>query len=190
MSAAVSGAPYRVTGTVEHFNGSVFAVRSDTVQMPNGTTAVRDYVRHMGAVAVVAVDDQGQVVLIRQYRHPVGEILWELPAGLLDVDGEDPAVAANRELSEEAGLVAATVVPLITTRTSPGYTDERIQIFLAEGLSEVDESFAFEREFEESTLTVHRLPLTQALAMVDAGEVVNGVCALGLLAAARRLGVV
>jgi 8-oxo-dGTP pyrophosphatase MutT (NUDIX family) len=189
VSEPASPAPYRVTATVEHFRGSVFSLVTDTVQMPDGATAVRDYVRHMGAVAVVAVDGEGQVVLIRQYRHPVGEILWELPAGLMDIAGEDPAVAAGRELSEEAGLVAASVVPLITMRTSPGYTDEKIQIFLAQGLSDVDDGFDFVREFEESTLTIHRMPLTEALSMVDRGEVVNGVCALGLLAAARRLDV-
>lgn len=185
----MSAAPYRVTGTVEHFRGSVFSVVTDTVQMPDGSTTVRDYVRHMGAVAVVAVDDEGCVVLIRQYRHPIGDVLWELPAGLLDVTDEAPALGANRELAEEAGVVAASLEPLITMRSSPGYSDERIQIFLAQDLSDVDDSFVYEREFEESTLTVHRIPLAEALSMVDRGEVVNGVCALGLLAAARRLGI-
>ena len=183
----MSEAPYRVTATTEHFTGRVFSTITDTVMTPGGATADRDYVRHSGAVAVVAIDDGGNVVLVRQYRHPVRAVLWELPAGLLDVEGEEPALAAARELAEEANLVAGSIEPLISIRTSPGYSDERIQIFLARDLSPVGPDHAFERVFEEATMTTHLVPLAEALSMVDSGEIVNGVCAVGLLAAGRRL---
>jgi ADP-ribose pyrophosphatase len=183
----VSEAPYRVTATTERFAGRVFSTITDTVTTPDGASADRDYVRHAGAVAVVAVDAESNVVLVRQYRHPVRDVLWELPAGLLDVDGEDPAVAAMRELAEETNLVARSVEPLISIYTSPGYSDERIQIFLARELAPVGPDHAFEKVFEEATMTTHRVPLADALSMVDSGEIVNGVCAVGLLAAARRL---
>ncbi len=189
MARDVAGeeTPYRVTGSQTHFQGRVFSTRSDEVTTPDGLVATRDYVTHMGAAAVVAVDDEGRVVLVRQYRHPVRAVLWELPAGLLDVEGEDYATAAARELAEEAGLVAARWEPLITLWTSPGYSTEKIHIFLARDLSPVAEDYAFHRVFEEATMTVHRVHLDEAAAMVDRGEIVNGVAVAGLLAGWRRL---
>jgi ADP-ribose pyrophosphatase len=183
----VSHAPYSVTASTEQFRGNVFSVRTDTVRMPDGSTTKRDYLRHTGAAAVVAIDDDGDVVLVRQYRHPVADVLWELPAGVLDVDGEDHRAAAGRELAEETGLVAGHIEPLIDFYPTPGYSDERIRIFLARDLAGVGPDFAYERSFEESAMTVHRFPMEQAMSMVDNGEIVNGVCALGLLAAWRRL---
>jgi NTP pyrophosphohydrolases including oxidative damage repair enzymes len=178
---------YTVVDTTEHFSGPVFTVITDTVTMPDGGTAARDYIRHVGSVAVVAVDDQGQVVLVRQYRHPLRQVLWELPAGLRDVDGEDPAVTAARELAEEAGLVAARWEPLVTMHSSPGCSDEEVIIYLAGDLAPVAEQFTYSRVLEESTMTVHRVPLDEAVGMVERGEITNGVCALGLLAAWRRV---
>lgn len=193
MSATPAGpvgsdeAPYDVIDTREHFRGPVFTVVSDTVAMPDGQTAARDYVRHVGSVAAVAVDDQERVVLVRQYRHPLRQVLWELPAGLRDVDGEDPAVTAGRELAEEAGLVAQRWELLLTLHNSPGYSNEQILIYLARDLTEVDDGFAFERVFEEATMTVHRVPLDEAIVMVDRGEITNATTVAGLLAAWRRL---
>src|SRR5262249_11449937 len=162
---------------------SVFSTFTDVVTMPDGRSTNRDFVRHMGAVAVVAVDDQERVVLIRQFRYPVQEVLWELPAGLRDVEGEDPATAAARELAQEADLVAAHLDPLVTVYTSPGYSTERIVIFLARDLAPVGPDFAFERVFEEAHMTTHRVPLDEAAAMVDRGEILNGVAAIGIMAA-------
>jgi ADP-ribose pyrophosphatase len=183
----VTGAPYRVIDTTEHFRGSVFSLITDTVQMPAGQTAARDYLRHTGAVAVVAVDDQDRVVLVRQYRHPVAQMLWELPAGLRDVEGEDPVATAARELAEEAGLVAARWERLLAIYNSPGYSDEQVIIYLARDLTPVGDDFMYERVFEESTMTTHLVPLDEALAMVARGEITNATGVCGLLAAARHL---
>lgn len=183
----MTGAPYRVVDSKEQFHGRVFSLITDTVAMPDGRTAARDYIRHMGAVAVVAVDEDDRVVLVRQYRHPLQQMLWELPAGLRDVDGEDTVVAAARELAEEAGLVAASWDLLVTLHNSPGYSDEKILIYLARDLTPVGADFVFERVFEESNMTTHLVPLDEALAMVERGEITNATTAAGLLAADRRL---
>ncbi|HEY8545673.1 MAG TPA: NUDIX hydrolase [Acidimicrobiales bacterium] len=186
-STGQDAAPYGVIKTVEHFRGPVFTVLTDTVAMPDGQTAARDYIRHVGSVAAVAVDEQERVVLVRQYRHPLQRVLWELPAGLRDVDGEDPALTAARELAEEAGLVAARWELLLTLHNSPGYSNEEILIYLARELDQVDDGFEFERVFEEATMTTHRVPLDEAIAMVDRGEITNATTVAGLLAAWRRL---
>src|SRR5689334_20780707 len=102
---------YVVLERDEIFHGSVFSLYSDMVSMPDGDAARRDHTVHQGAVAVVALDDDGQVALVRQYRHAVGERIWELPAGLRDVAGEHPVLAAQRELAEESDLHAATWNP-------------------------------------------------------------------------------
>ncbi len=184
----MTAAGYQVSQTQERFHGRVFDVVTDDVVMPDGGTAARDYIRHGGAVSVVAVDGEERAVLVRQYRHATRDVLWELPAGLLDAADEEPMAAAARELAEEAGLVAARWEPLFTVYTSPGYSTERISLFLARDLSPVGDEFAFTREFEEAELTVHRIPLADAVAMVDRGEVLNGPSALGLLAAWYRVG--
>jgi 8-oxo-dGTP pyrophosphatase MutT (NUDIX family) len=183
----VTAAPYEIVESTKQFQGRVFSLVTDTVAMPDGQTAARDYIRHTGAVAVVAVDEQIQVVLVRQYRHPVRAVLWELPAGLRDVDGEDPATTAARELAEEANLVAARWEPLVHVHTSPGYSDEGITIYLARDLSPVDSDYTFERVFEEATMTTHVVPLDEAVAMIDRGEITNATTVTGLLAAWRRL---
>ena len=179
---------YAVLAREVRFAGPLFSVVSDEVAMPGGGIARRDYIRHPGAVGVVAVDGDGRIVLIRQYRHPAGGFMWELPAGLADVAGEPAEVTAARELAEEADLVAARWEPLVEFFTSPGCSDERMQIFLARDLSPVPLDRRHRREQEEAELTVARLDLDEAVRMVFTGEIVNGPCALGILAAARRLG--
>ncbi|MCZ7438280.1 NUDIX hydrolase [Micromonospora sp. WMMC241] len=176
---------YEVTAHRDVWSGRIFSVVSDDVTMPGGGTATRDYVRHVGAVAVVALDDAGQVVLIRQYRHPVGRHLWELPAGLMDVGGEDLAVAATRELAEEADLTAGRVDVLVDLHSSPGFSDEVIRVFLARDLAEVPAERRHDRRDEEADLQVVRVDLDEAVRMVLAGEITNAPCVAGLLAAAR-----
>ncbi|MCX4473096.1 NUDIX hydrolase [Micromonospora sp. NBC_01655] len=176
---------YEVTGRHQVWAGRIFSVVTDEVTMPGGGTSARDYVRHVGAVAVVAVDDAGQVVLIRQYRHPVGRHLWELPAGLMDVSGEDLAAAAARELAEEADLTAGTVDVLVDLHSSPGFTDEVVRVFLARDLADVPAERRHQRSEEEADLQVVRIDLDEAVRMVLAGEITNASAVAGLLAAAR-----
>jgi ADP-ribose pyrophosphatase len=160
-------------------------VFTDQVTMPGGRVAARDYIRHVGAVGVVALDDQDQVVLIRQYRHPLGRMIWELPAGLIDVAGEMLPAAALRELAEEADLTAERIDLLVDLHTSPGASNELIRIFLARQLAEVPLPRRHERRDEEAELQVVRTDLDQAVAMVLAGEITNAACVGGVLAAAR-----
>ncbi|MEH0827294.1 NUDIX domain-containing protein [Micromonospora sp. URMC 105] len=176
---------YELRDRQERFRGRIFSVVTDEVTMPGGDTAKRDYVRHVGAVAVVALDDAGQVVLVRQYRQPVGRHLWELPAGLMDVDGEQLPAAAARELAEEADLTAGTLDLLVDVHTSPGFSDEVVRVFLARDLADVPADERHERREEEADIQIVRLDLDEAVGMVLAGEITNGPCVAGLLAAAR-----
>ena len=173
--------PYQVVASERIFDGRVISLRTDDVVMSDGSTSRREVVEHPGAVAVVALDDDDNVVLVNQYRHPVGQRLDELPAGLLDMAGESLVNAAQRELFEEAGLVAEHWWQLLTLHTSPGMTNEKITIFLARGLSASTESF--QAEHEELTMTVSRRPLAQAVADALSGEITNAAAVAGLLAA-------
>ncbi|MDQ1129021.1 NUDIX hydrolase [Microbacterium sp. SORGH_AS_0888] len=166
------------------YAGRVWDVRSDTVRYGDGEI-VRDYVDHPGAVAVVAVDEQGRVLLIQQYRHPIRHRNWEVPAGLLDVPGERPVQAAQRELAEEADLAASRWDDLVSIFTTPGGNDEVIHLFLARDLRPVGETFA--REEEEADIRMEWVPLSEAVEAVLAGRMHNGILAVGVLAAAERL---
>jgi len=167
------------------YRGRVIGLRVDKVEMPDGRVAVREVVEHPGAVAVVAMDEAGSVVLIRQYRHPAGEYLLELPAGLLDVPGEPAVDAARRELFEEAGVRAETWHTLLDLRTSPGMSDEAVRVFLARGLTEVPEAERYAGQEEETDLGAHRMPLDDAVQAALSGRVENAITVAGLLATAR-----
>lgn len=170
-----------VTGSETLYSGAIVALRVDTVAMPGGRAAKREIVEHHGAVVVLALDDDDRVVLIRQYRHPLGMRIWELPAGLLDVDGEDPVLGAGRELAEEVGLAAERWSVLVDIAASPGFTDETLRVYLAEGLSEVARPAP---EDEEADIEIHRVPLAEAVAMTLSGEIINGAAVSGILALA------
>jgi len=180
---------YPVRATRRRFTGRVFEVVTDTVGMPDGRDADRDLVRHTGAVGVVALDSDGRVALIRQYRHPVRQMLWELPAGLLDVPGEKPLPAAQRELAEEAGLAASRWDLLLDLHTSPGYSDEAIRIYLARDLSRAQHT-GHVPTAEEIELSMAWVDLDEAVAMATRGEITNAAAVAGLLAAghARQTG--
>ena len=176
---------YAVRDSETVFDGSIISLHRDTVAMPGGGESVRDVVRHPGAVAVVALDEEGRVVLLRQYRHPVGRYLWELPAGLRDADGEPPLETAKRELAEEVELSAGRWSLLTTQFSSPGFCDELVLIYLAEELPPVDRPPGFTVEHEELDLTVERVPLAEAVQRVFDGDIRNASAVVGLLAAAQ-----
>jgi 8-oxo-dGDP phosphatase len=166
------------------YQGRVWDVRSDTVSYGGGEI-VRQYVDHPGASAIVALDDEGRVLLIQQYRHPLRMRDWEIPAGLLDVPGEDPIDAARRELGEEADLDTGSIEHLVSVFTSPGGNDEVVHIFLARDLSPRPQKH--DREAEEADIRIAWVLLEDAIAAVMAGRMRNGILATGLLAAAERL---
>jgi ADP-ribose pyrophosphatase len=176
---------FRMLDSETVYQGRVITLRRDTVAMPGGGDSVREVVHHPGAVAVVALDDDDRVLLLRQYRHPVGRHLWELPAGLRDEDGEPPLETAKRELAEEAQLAAARWSLLVTLNSSPGFSDELVQIYLAEDLSPADRPEGFVVEHEEADMTLERVPLADAVQRVFDGDITNGSAIAGLLAAAR-----
>ena len=169
----------------ERYAGPIFTVYSDEITMSGGGTAGRDVVVNKNAVVVVALDDVDRVVLIKQYRHAVGKRLWELPAGLCDVDGEDPVRAAGRELAEEGDITAARFDLLVDLHTSPGFSAETIRIYLARELSPVPEDERHERLEEEADIEIVWRDLDEAVAMVLRGEITNAPAVGGLLAAAR-----
>ncbi|GAA1253025.1 ADP-ribose pyrophosphatase [Microbacterium phyllosphaerae] len=166
------------------FAGAVWDVRDDRVRYGDGEIR-RQYVAHTGAVAILALDADGRVLLIQQYRHPIRHRDWELPAGLLDVAGEEPVEAARRELAEEADLVAAHWEPLVSSWTTPGGNDEAIHVFLATGISTAPAAHA--REDEEADIRVEWVPLDAAVRAVLDGRMRNGILSIGVLAAAQRL---
>ena len=160
--------------------GRILALRVDHVQMPGGDTATREVVEHFGAVAIAAIDDDRNIAMIYQYRHPLGRRLWELPAGLLDTRGEDPAQTAARELREEAGLAADNWRVLLDVASSPGFSDESVRIYLASELSDVGRPQGMH---EEADMTLRWFPLEEAVQMAMSGEIVNATAAAGVLAA-------
>lgn len=171
---------FTVTDSETLYRGRILALRSDRVVMPGGRTAVREVVEHLGAVAILPLDDDGSVVMVDQYRHPVGRRLRELPAGLLDADGEDPVATARRELVEEVGYTAREWAVLVDVVPSPGFSDESVRVFLARGLTEVGRPEG--EDDEEADLDVVRIPLTDAVRQALVGEIVNAATVAGLLA--------
>ena len=158
------------------------AVKDSFTFGERGETLRRVYIKHLSAVAVLAVDEQDRVLLINQYRHPVRMKLWEIPAGLLDVDGEPMLEGAQRELAEEADLQAQTWSTLLDFYTTPGANNEAIRIYLAEGLTEVPEAERHVREAEEAEITTAWLPLSEAVQAVLSGQIHNPSAANGILA--------
>jgi ADP-ribose pyrophosphatase len=173
-----------VAGPPAKARGALVVLRTDEVRMPDGEVAARDVLEHPGAVAIVPLDDAGRVLLIRQYRHPVGHFLWEIPAGLRDVPGEPPHRTGERELREETGYTARTWHVLTDCFTSPGISTERVTVYLARGLARIPDA---ERgpplRHEEAYLEPAWVPLDRAVQLFLAGELHNGIAAVGILAA-------
>jgi 8-oxo-dGTP pyrophosphatase MutT (NUDIX family) len=171
---------FAVSGSDTLHVGRVLALRLDQVAMPGGGTVEREVVEHPGSVVVLPLHDDGSVVMIDQYRHPIGRRIRELPAGLLDARGEDPLATAQRELLEEVGYTARDWSVLVDLVSSPGFTDESQRVFLARGLTEASRSPGIN---EEADLKVIRLPLVEAVRQALTGEIVNSPAVAGLLAA-------
>lgn len=163
------------------YQGRSIAVWQEEAELPNGSVAVLDIVRHPGASAVVPFEDDGRVLMLRQYRYAAGGTIWEVPAGKLD--GDTPERCAAKELEEEAGRRAGRLEPLGWIWTTPGFTDEKIHLFAAFDLTEVPHA----RE-EHEVIEVVPMPLEEALALIWRGELTDAKSALALIHAARRLG--
>jgi ADP-ribose pyrophosphatase len=175
-----------VTETAVVFKGMVWDLRRDTVDLGEAGEVVREYLDHPGAVSVVALREvvgRDQVLLIHQYRHPVGAFEWELPAGLLDVPGERPWLAAARELHEEADLSARRWDVLVDYFSSPGGSSEALRIFLARDLVGVNHDERFTREGEERGMPVCWVDLDEAHEAVLAGQLHNPGAVIGILTA-------
>ncbi len=188
MTSEVAGNPvepvrhdFETVSSRSVYEGKILTLRLDEVAMPGGHVAEREVVEHYGAVAVVAIDDAGLLVLIRQYRHPVGTRLLELPAGLLDVPGEDAVEAAKRELAEETGLAAGRWSVLVDVALSPGFTDEALRVYLAQELTTTEQPSP---ENEEADLQLVRMTIEEAVQAALSGEIVNATAVSGILALA------
>ncbi|MBZ0303126.1 MAG: NUDIX hydrolase [Anaerolineae bacterium] len=164
------------------FSGKVVKLALHEIRLPDGSTAVRELIEHQGAVGVVALDEDQQVLLVRQFRIGAGRDLYEIPAGILE-PGETPEVCAARELREEVGYQPGTLEALGGFFTAPGYTTEFIHLFLARNLI----AAPLPQDHDEFVECV-RLPLIRALAMIDQGEIVDSKSLIALLRIARRLG--
>ncbi len=175
--------PATVTSSEVVFHGKVWNIRRDRFLFGEGAARheiTREYVDHSGAVAVLTLDAEGRVLLINQYRHPIGEREWELPAGLLDIAGEPPLAAAQRELAEEVDIAASNWTELITFHTSPGGSNEVLHVFQAEGLTATP---AFDRTEEEAEIVTRWVPLQEVVDAVLAGRLRNSILIVAVLAA-------
>ncbi len=168
----------------ELYSGKVFDLLVDQVEYPSGNKGVREIAHHPGGAACVPVLDDGRVLLVKQLRYPFGKHIYELPAGKLS-PGEDPQLAAGRELEEETGYIAGSLEHLTTIYTTPGFCDEEIHIFHATQLRE--SPGGHKREEGEFSMTVEPKLLSEALAMVESGEIKDGKTIIGLLWVERRL---
>ena len=171
-------------GERQVYQGHVIGLGVGSFQAPDGSTFERDVVHHPGAVAVVPVLDDGRVVMVRQYRAPIDQLLLEIPAGLRDVSGEDPEATARRELAEETGLTAASLTWLCEFHNSAGCSDETIIVFLGTGL----EAVTHDRQgVEEQHMTIEHVALDDVDDLVARGELTDAKSIIGLMLARRHL---
>jgi ADP-ribose pyrophosphatase len=169
----------KTISTERVFEGKMIRLRVDTVALPNGSTTTREVIEHPGAVAVIALTEQGELLMVRQYRHATGEILLEIPAGKRD-PGEDPLSCARRELEEETGCRARQWKTLFSYFSTPGFSDELLYIIMATGL-EQGVAHADDEEFIE----VVTVPVAEALRMVYQGEIRDAKSIIGILVLSR-----
>ena len=166
------------------YSGKVFDLIVDQVEYPSGNRGIREIAHHPGGAVAVPLLENNMVMMVRQLRYPLGVHVLELPAGKLD-KGEDPAAAAHRELEEETGWLASSLRKLTSIYTTPGFCDEELHIYLAEGLHQSQDGH--KREEGELSMTVHFLPLSEAVRMAEQGELKDSKTIIGLLLAKRFL---
>ena len=174
--------PVKVNTSATILRARTYRVVVDNITMPNGITTDMHVLRHPGAAVIVPVKADSRVVLIKQYRHAIGDYIWEIPAGTLDPP-ETPLACAKRELVEEAGYSANEWEKLGEILPSPGYSDERIYLFLAADLKPAEQNLD-----EDELLNVHEFGFDEAMEMIDSGKIEDGKTICGLLKAAKRLG--
>jgi ADP-ribose diphosphatase len=167
------------------YRGRIFDLVVDQVEYPSGNRSVREIAHHPGGAVTVPLLDDGRVIFVRQLRYPLGQHILELPAGKLN-SGEDPALAAGRELEEETGWIAGRLEKLTSFYTTPGFCDEELHLYLATGLT--PSAAGHRREEGEFTMSVVMIPLDEALGMVRRGEIKDGKTIIGLLLAQARKG--
>ncbi len=172
---------YKVINSRQVFQGAIFKIFVDNVRMPNGKVVEREVLSHFGAVGIIPMTKNNEVVLVEQYRHAARQRLWEIPAGKL-VQGEDPRSCAIRELKEETGIVADEMVKLVDFYNAPGYSSERFYLYLAKGLAMGEAEPDGE---EEDDLKMTTFSLAKALSMVWSGEICDAKSIIGLLMAER-----
>ena len=169
-------------GSEDIFDGALLHVKRDTVKLPNGNQATREWIKHPGASAVIPVLPDGRIVLVRQYRYPIGRVTLEIPAGKLDAPDEDPLYCATRELSEETGYQAERIEKLTTIATTVGFSNECIHLYIAEGLTPGEQ-----HPDEDEFIHVVKLPLAEAVQMVLDGRIYDAKSVTSILLAERRL---
>lgn len=177
---------YEVRDSTPVWNGLLSTARVDRVAMPDGDTSEREVVSHIDAVAVVPVTPDDEVVLLRQYRHPVGAYQLELPAGILDEEGESPQDAAHRELAEETGMAAGSLIRLVRFANSAGWTDEHTTVYLGLDVAPSGRPDGFEATAEEADMQIVKLPFSEALELARYGELTDAKTLIGILAVAAR----
>ncbi|MDD3267901.1 MAG: NUDIX hydrolase [Syntrophomonadaceae bacterium] len=171
----------KTLNSTEIFNGRILKLRVDSVSLPDGSVSTREIVEHSGAVAIVALDDENMLWMVRQYRKPLEKVLLEIPAGTLETD-EDPLGCAQRELAEETGLRAKKWEKILDYFSAPGFCDEKLHLFLARGLTEGPKNLDHD-EF----LEVERIPLQQAYDAIFSGQIVDGKSIIGIQYALRHM---
>ena len=164
------------------FDGALLHVKCDTVKLPNGNEATREWIKHPGASSVIPVLPDGRIVLVRQYRYPIGKVTLEVPAGKLDAPDEDPLYCATRELSEETGYQAEHIEKMTTIATTVGFSNEYIHLYVAEGLTP-----GKQHPDEDEFINVVKVPLDEAVQMVLDGRIYDAKSAASILLVERRL---
>lgn len=165
----------------EIYKGKIISLVKDTITLPNGKTAIREVILHNGASAIVPIDDEGNILLVRQYRQPIQKELLEIPAGLLE-KGEEPLECAKRELEEETGYKAKEFSHLCSMYSAVGFSTEKIHIFLATGLYEGKQSLD-----EDEFVNVEKYSLDEAIDMILDGRIEDGKTVSGILAAKKLM---